>query len=193
MSASLITEPKFEARDSENRIHKQAIAKKAVSLIKPGGSVFFDAGTTTTALAKIMPDIDIKIFTTAPNIALELMHLKIPTINLCGGSLNRANLALSGSFTLDMLEKINIDTAFLGVSGYDEMSGFTTGQESEAKVKSLVLKKSRTTVAMMDSTKVSRILPFTFGTLAEFTHVIVDGELSPEFVQKAAKCGVKII
>jgi DeoR/GlpR family transcriptional regulator of sugar metabolism len=121
------------------------------------------------------------------------MHLKTPTINLCGGSLNRANLALSGSFTLDMLEKINIDTAFLGVSGYDDTSGFTTGQESEAKVKSLVLKKSRTTVAMMDSTKISKILPFTFGKLADFTYVIVDGEMSPDFTLKAASCGVKII
>ena len=83
------------------------------------------------ALAQTIPDMDLNIFTTGPGIALELGKLSIPTIHMCGGTLNRFNQAVSGQSTLQMLEQINIATAFLGVSGYTEDGGFTCGKASD--------------------------------------------------------------
>ena len=101
------------------------------------------------ALAQALPDIELNIFTTAPNIAVELSHLVNPTIHMCGGTLNRANQAVSGASTLAMLEHINIATAFIGVSGYTQDGGFTCGKEDEMQVKRLIIKKAARKAAFL--------------------------------------------
>ena len=75
-------DPGFEERSRENIAAKTAIARKALTLIQPGSSVFLDASTTNMALARNLPDTSMRIFTTGPNIALELCRLHEPTITL---------------------------------------------------------------------------------------------------------------
>jgi len=186
-------EPIFEAREQENSAFKRLIAQKAISLIKPGSSIFLDSGTSCFALARLMPDVEVNIFTIGPNIAIELMKLNNPSINICGGNLNRANLALSGQNTLDMIAEINIDTAFIGTGGYTRENGFTGGKESEARAKALVIKKARTVVALMDSSKLGKILPFTFARLSDFNYIINDGILPEDFLEEAGHLNVTII
>ena len=69
---------------------------------------------------------------------------------MCGGTLNRFNQAVSGQSTLQMLEQINIATAFLGVSGYTDEGGFTCGKEDEMLVKRLMIQKAGKKVILMD-------------------------------------------
>ena len=107
----------FDVRLRENNAGKREIAHKALSLIQPNSSVFFDASTTNLILARCLPDIELNIFTTGPNIAIELCRLHNANITLCCGTMNRKNMALSGLNTLEMLDKINIDLALIGVSG----------------------------------------------------------------------------
>lgn len=121
---------------------KREMAKKALQLLEPGSAVFLDAGTSSMALAQAMPDMDLNVFTTGPNIALELGKLSIPTIHMCGGTLNRFNQAVSGQSTLRMLEEINIAYAFIGVSGYTAEGGFTCGKEDEMLVKRLMIQRA---------------------------------------------------
>lgn len=186
-------ELEFEAREQKNSLSKESMAKKALSLIKPGDSIFLDAGTSCFTLAGLIPDIDINIFTTGPNIAIELMKLGNPSINICGGNLNRDNLYLSGQNTLDMISEINIDTAFVGSSGYSPESGFTGGKESEARVKSLVVKKARIVVALMDSSKIGKTLPFTFAKLSDFHYIIDDNRLPEHFLNDAANLNITVL
>ena len=134
-----ITEAKLEARMHTNMKAKREMAAKALTLVEQGSAVFLDAGTSSLALAQALPDMDVNIFTTGPNIALELGRLSMPAIHMCGGTLNRFNQAVSGQSTLQMLEHINIATAFVGVSGYTDEGGFhlwegrrDAGQASDA-------------------------------------------------------------
>ncbi|NLP48042.1 MAG: DeoR/GlpR transcriptional regulator [Clostridiales bacterium] len=186
-------EPIFTARELENSEAKKQMAIKALELIKPGSSIFLDAGTSCLALARSLPDLEMTIFTNAPNTGLELMNLQKPSINICGGNLNRANLSLSGQNTLDMLENINIDTAFIGVGGYTDQSGFTGGKENETLVKKLLIRRSMKVVALMDSSKIGKVLPFTFAQLEDFDYIINDGRLPEDFLALAKENHVKII
>ena len=158
----------FDVRMEENISGKMSIAKKALNLIQPGSTLFLDSSTTNLMLARILPDVDLNIFTTGPNIAIELCKLQHPNITLCCGTLNRKNMALSGPNTVDMLGKINLDLAFIGVSGCSSESGFTCGTEGDMVVKRMVIDKARTSVVMCDQAKFSRLMPYTF---ARFTDV----------------------
>jgi len=187
------TETHLESRIGENMKGKGIIAKKAIDLIAKGSAVFFDAGTTALMLANELPDINLNIFTTGPNIALALSRLNNPSIYLCGGTLNKTNQAVSGPGTLSVLENINIAIAFVGVSGYAEESGFSCGKEDEMLVKRLVMEKAIKKVILMDSSKYGKVLPYTFGNIEDADYIISDGKLPEEFVRKAEEVGTIVL
>ncbi len=186
-------DPEFNVRMRENNAGKLAIAKKAMELIQPHTAIFLDASTTNLALARALPDINLNIFTTGPSIALELCRLHNPVVTLCCGTINRKNLAVSGQNTLEMLEKINIDMAFIGVSGCSVEAGFTCGTEGDMLVKHKVIQKARTSVVMCTRDKLSCLMPYTFATFADVDYLISDSALPENFVQVASAAGVHLL
>ncbi len=192
-SVRLTGDPEFNVRMRENNTGKNAMAAKAMELIQPNSAIFLDASTTNLAIAKSLPDINLNIFTTGPSIALELCRLHNPVVTLCCGTINRKNLALSGQNTLQMLDTINIDLAFIGVSGCSVEAGFTCGTEGDMLVKRKVIQKARTSVAMCGREKFSCLMPYTFANIADVDYLISDAAV-PESVANAAKnAGVIIL
>lgn len=178
-------DPEFNVRVRDNNTGKAIIAQKALQLIQPHSSIFLDASTTNLALARNLPDINLNIFTTGPSIALELCRLHNPVVTMCCGTVNRKNLAVSGQNTLQMLENINIDVAFIGVSGCSVDAGFTCGREGDMLVKRLVISKARTSVAVCDRDKFNCLMPYTYAQMRDFDYLITDGAVPEAFAQVA--------
>lgn len=189
-SVHQIGDIEFNVRLQSNNSGKLIMAKKALELIKPHTSIFLDAGTSTLFLAKQLPDIHLNIVTTSPGIALELCRLHKSTITLCGGTLNRNNQAIFGNSALEMLNYINIDTAFIGVSGCSLDAGFTCGAEGDMMVKKTIIKKARKSVVMCAEEKLKTLMPFTFATMNDIDCIISDAELPDEYQQAAKNSGV---
>ena len=183
----------FNVRMRENNAGKDAIARKAMTLLQPHSAIFLDASTTNLALAKALPDIHLNIFTTGPSIALELCRLHNPVVTLCCGTMNRNNLAISGQNTLEILERINIDSAFIGVSGCSVDAGFTCGTEADMLVKRLVIKKARTSVMMCGHEKFTCLMPYTFATLQDVDYLVSDVPVPETFRQAATAAGVTLL
>ena len=186
-------DPGFEVRLQENNAGKLAMAYKALTLIQPGSTVFLDASTTNLVLARVMPDIKLNVFTTGPNIALELCRLQNTNITLCCGNLNRKTMSLSGQNTLEMLDKINIDLAFVGVSGCTAEAGFTCGTEGDMSVKTMVLRKARTRVLMCDKAKFSRLMPYTFARFSDIDYFISDDAVPEAVKEELLKGNAKLL
>ena len=192
-SVRLAGDPEFNVRMRENNAGKTAIARKALELIQPHSSIFLDASTTNLALAKILPDINLNIFTTGPSIALELCRLHNPVVTMCCGTINRKNLAVYGRNTREMLDKINIDMAFIGVSGCSVEAGFTCGREEDMLVKELVIRKARTCVAMCDQAKFNCLMPYTYAQMADFDYLLTDGTVPEAFAEAAKNMNMVIL
>ncbi len=187
-----VNEPGYWERDRINSAAKAAMAKKAVALFGGEGTVFFDAGTSCMAVARELKDAPVTVFTSSPVIALELIRLSKLTVSLCGGTLSHENLALAGQSALDMLGKVNIDIAFIGISGFRKENGFCCGREDEAQVKKLVIGKARKAVGLMDNSKLDRILPFTFARPGDFDYLVCEDGLPESFAQamRVGKCTI---
>lgn len=173
-------EPAFPIRAVENLREKERIAAFAARFVREGMTIFIDAGTTGLALARQLPDLAMTVFTSAPNIALAVSEKNEPFVHLCGGMLNRRNMALSGSASLEYFDKVNIDVAFLVSSGYTPKAGFTCGKESEAQLKIRVISKAAAVVLLMDGSKFGKVLPFTFAGADDVDCFVTDGALEPE-------------
>lgn len=195
-AAGRANEPAFSAREIVNRSQKQRLSEKAVALLGGVNSAFVDSGTTTAAFARILPDTAMHIVTTGPNIAIELAKKQRIEVDVCGGALNRLNLTISGAPAIEMLSRVNIDTAFLVASGYTGHDGFTCGKESEARIKSLVIEKARCVVMMMDTSKLGNLLPYTFGQLKDVDYLVTESapqDLPPDLTAQAKLCDVTIV
>lgn len=177
-------EPAYINRLDTNRNAKVRIAKGAIEYLSSGSSVFLDSGTTALELAKILPDINLNITTSSPNIAIELSGKYNIDVNITGGSLNRSNQSLSGPLALHCINMMNIDTAFIVASGFATEGGFTCGDYNECMLKKLVINKARTVVLMLDSSKVGKLLPYTFAMPGD-TDVIITDKPLPEKVLKS--------
>ena len=183
----------FNIRMKENTVGKTSMMKKAMKLLRPQSSIFLDTSTSNIILARNLPDMDVNITTISPNIALELCRLKNATINLCGGMMNPRTLSVSGINTLEILEKINIDLAFIGVSGCSSEVGFTCGTEADMLVKRAVIKKARTRVVLCGADKLKRLMPYTFAGFSDVDYIISDEPLPEDFVRRCEEFGVKIL
>lgn len=183
----------FDIRLQENLAGKQLMAQKALELIQPNATIFLDASTTNLMLARKLPDTNLNIFTTGPNIAIELCRHTNPNITLCCGTLNRKNMALSGPNTLEMLEKINIDLAFIGVSGCFAEAGFTCGMEADMVIKRTVIRKARTSALMCDHAKFSRLMPYTFASFSDIDYLISDQDVPESVAEAAEMAGVRVL
>ena len=192
-SVRLTRDPEFNVRMRENNAGKMIMAEKALELIQPHTSIFMDASTSVLALAKILPDISLNIITTGPSVALELCRLQNAVVTVTCGTLNRKNLAISGQNTLAMLEDMNIDLAFIGVSGCSVDAGLTCGTEGDMLVKRLVIQKARTSVVMCTQEKLRCLMPYTFATMKDVDYLISDAPLPEPFQKAAGECSTILL
>ena len=186
-------EDSFSLRLSENMTAKEKIVAKAIEMLETGRSLFIDSGTTMMRLASLLPDERLTITTTGPNIALELIKKQLPIVNIVGGMVGRDNISVSGNQALRFLADINIDIAFIVPSGMSAVNGLTSGNYSECELKKLIVEKSRKVVVLMDTSKLDKILPYTFADISAIDVIITDKPLPRDITATAEAAGVKII
>lgn len=187
-----VSEDIYSLRAAVNLEGKEEIARKAVKFVEPGRSIFIDSGTTMMRLAKLIPDENLSILTSGPNIGLEIIKKSHPSVTLIGGNLSRNTLSTSGVSSLDFVKQINIDTAFLATSGFSLETGFTSGNFNECQLKQAIMRKARKTILLMDSTKIDKSLTFTFATLNDINILICDKNLPEDIMKAAARSKVTI-
>ena len=191
-SISGMKEEVYSLRAAENIEAKVKIAKKAVGLIESGRSIFLDSGTTVMCLAKLIPDDNFYILTSGPNIALEIIKKRSPSVNLIGGQLNRDNISVSGMNSLTFIDGINIDIAFMAASAFSLEAGFTGGNFDECQLKKTIIEKAKKVIVLMDESKVDKNMPFTFAQLEDIDALVSDKKLSDEVIEQAHKKHIQI-
>ena len=100
------TDDLLSRRSARNAEAKQLIAEKAAALLRPNTTLFLDSGSTTTAVARCIPDQPMLIYTSGLSCAMELAKLEKPHVSLPGGSLNRFSMSVCGTQSVQTLEVI---------------------------------------------------------------------------------------
>ena len=171
---------KLVLREVRNVTEKEQLVAKALKLIRPGTTVFLDSGSTTTMLARNLPDQPMMIFTCSLTVAMELNRLEQAEVFVVGGTLNRNSRSMYG------------DQAFMGVTGYDE-NGFNCGHAEENALKRFLVSRAGESVLLMDSSKVGKSSTFTFCTLDQADVLVSDGNLPEEFRMLCEKHNVTVV
>jgi DeoR family transcriptional regulator of aga operon len=187
------TDDFLSRRSIRNVDNKKTIVMKAKEMINPGTSVFLDSGSTTTMLAAELDDQPNLIVTSSISCAMELSGLEKPKVLIPGGTMNRYSLSICGPQGIRELQKMNFDQAFIGVTTFDEGSGFACNVYEESLLKQTVISKAHRTIVLMDSTKVGKHSTFTFGSLKDVDVVISDGYLPEPFLAACRENDVEVL
>ena len=171
----------YSEREQRNHEAKQIIASKAAALVEPGKGIYIDCGTTAMAFARELPDCNMVVITSAPNVALDIiMRKEKPSVFMLGGTLSRKEIAVSDPEIPEQLSKLNIETAFMTASAYDPKYGFTVGTQTGAIFKRAVIKRAKKVVMMLDSSKSGGLLPFTFAMPEDVNILVTDGAMDKD-------------
>lgn len=183
----------YNLRESENVEAKIEISKKALEFVERGRSIYFDAGSTIMYLAEKLPDDNYSIVTSGINVGLELMKKAKPSVIILGGLVNRNTFSVSGFNTINFLEFINIDLAFMSASAFSIEKGFTISNIYECELKRKIIENAKKIIVLMDSSKINKNLPFTFAKLEDIDIWICEKKLPSDIMATAKKNNVQLI
>jgi DeoR family fructose operon transcriptional repressor len=190
---SMIKEAAYTQRQVANISAKMTIAEKAATLVKEGGSIYIDSGTTCMFFAQRLPDQNLFVLTPAPNIALELVKNANIKVNLTGGQLNRENLTLSGFSATEYVKTLNIDLAFMAAGAFSIENGFSCGDYYEAELKRQIIRKAKTVIMLLDTSKMDSNLPYTFAKMNNIKILVTEGSLPEEVEKQVRQMGVVVL
>lgn len=152
-----------ERLESESKLK---IAKQALSLIENDSTIFLDAGSSTLALARILPQgMRITVVTDSLTIARTVSEKGINTY-LIGGILKLTTDATVGPMAEEELSKFHFKQAFMGANAIDPELGFMTPDFSEASLKKVAVKCSEQVYFLVDSTKFNNRSVISFASLS---------------------------
>ncbi|MDS0258799.1 DeoR/GlpR family DNA-binding transcription regulator [Haloarcula sp. S1CR25-12] len=145
-------ERSYDQREVDRLAAKQAIAGRASEEVRDGHVVCFDAGTTTTEVARAAPDSGYIGVTNMPELALELADSEVD-VKMTGGTMRPRSHALVGPAAESFLDQRHFDLLFLGTNGVTADTGLTTPDEDEAAVKRRMVANATRVVLVADSSK----------------------------------------
>ncbi len=185
-----LVEPKVSEREQRAREAKAAIARRAAEMIEPDQTIALDIGTTTLALANLLRDNRISLFTNSLKIASRLAETQ-PQVYVPAGKINGSEPSVVGPQAVDYFRNYYFDIAFLGASGLTAEGLFDYSLD-DAEVKRVFVTRARTTIALLDSSKFNRISVAKVCAPPALDVVITDKEM-PEALHKAMlDAGVRV-
>ncbi|MBR0556379.1 DeoR/GlpR transcriptional regulator [Ciceribacter sp. L1K23] len=186
--------PDFSSRRSVASSEKAKLGALALSLIKPGQTIFFDGGTTTAEIARRIPrDMAITVATHSPTIAAEFEHHDKVEVILIGGRLYRHSMVSVGVEAALTIDRLRPDIFFLGVTAIHPVHGLTTGDYEEAAIKRRIMERSRETFVPVTDDKIGAVSPCLIAPVETVTGVLVDAATPVERLDGLKETGVRLI
>jgi len=189
----LVPDLSFVQKQTENLDKKQAIARKALELIKENESIFLDAGTTTFELAKLLKDKKtLSIATNAVPIAYEMADSSVP-VRLVGGDLRKTSMAVHGPMAHEMIKKIFFDKLFLATRAVSLEHGLGSPSVEEAETKKAMICSAREIILLADSSKMNKVAFAPFAKITEIHKLVTDRGASESFLDKLRDLGIEVL
>lgn len=168
-------EKQFADRLLSHKKQKVAIAKKAASLLVENDTLFIDSCTTTLYFAEHIPNITLTVFTNSPLIANAIWERNNKaTIHLLGGRYFGNLHANLGAATLQQIEGVFADYAFVGAGAIDAKLGVMVKNMDEGNVAKRMLEQSRKKIVLTDSSKFGKNGLMRIANIDELEYIITD-------------------
>ncbi|HEY8984297.1 MAG TPA: DeoR/GlpR family DNA-binding transcription regulator [Streptomyces sp.] len=184
----------YTARQSVTPDGKRKVAGVAVGLVRPGGALILDGGTTALAVARALPpDLECTVVTHSPTVASALLDHPLADVFLLGGRLFKHSAVTCGAAAVEAAQNISADLCLLGVTGVHPEAGLTTGDPDEAAMKRALAARAADTYVLASSEKIGTASRFRVLAWEEVSGVITDCGSGHPVVEELRGRGVRVL
>lgn len=185
--------PPVDNRMSVNQRLKMSVGKKALEFIGKRSAIFIDAGSTALCLATLMKDKSgYTIITNSIPVVNKLATSANHVISI-GGSVDPLTMSTMGTQTVEFLDKIKMDVAFLGTSGFAEHKGPTGNSFDDGQIKQKIIADSRTNIVISDSSKATHASLAQYADWHDIDYLITDNQIKQETIKQLNKSTMVVI
>jgi DeoR family transcriptional regulator, fructose operon transcriptional repressor len=187
-------EMKFNIQKEKFIEEKKKIALAASRLIEDGDVILLEAGTTGFQTALNITNIkNLTVITNNCDIA-SFISKTHPGFNiiLSGGILKTGTHSLVGPLADHAFDNINVDKAFIGITGIDLERGITAVDHIEAGTKKKIIKCAKRVIALCDHSKLGHISVNFIAKVNAINELITDSGSDTEFLEKLRGMDIKV-
>ena len=182
----------FNERQNLNIGAKQAIAKAALSLIRPQQTYAFDSSTTALALIALLPNLPYRVITNAHAVMEDLKNKEAIELISTGGRYHPKTNTYVGGDSMQALSRHKVHAAFISCIGFDAERGASEGFEEQASYKERLTLLAEEVILLVDSSKFESRSEYFFAATQDIDHIVCDHGISIEFEQKIRSMGIRL-
>lgn len=184
----------FSSREQQISAEKNTIAHKAAALVKPGGCIYIDAGTTNLALAKALPgDLRVTVVTNSPAIAAELLHHPLCELIMTGGQIQRTSGGAVDATATSQIQGMIFDQAFIGGCAMDPEMGLTGFDFADCAFKKVAIAQSNQTIVVLTADKLPGVARYVVAKSRDIDMLVVDAGIEKGVLDAFAAQDVCIV
>jgi DeoR/GlpR family transcriptional regulator of sugar metabolism len=184
----------YAVRSEQSTAAKQAIARRAVSMLHDDQVILLDAGTTTLEVARhLRPELRATVITNSPAIALALAEHPHVEVAMLGGILAKEPRAVVGAETVEALRSIRADVLVLGVCSLHPEIGITVLELEESHVKRAMVASAADVIAVSAADKLGSAGPYVVGPIDELTHLVVERSVGDDELEPYRRHGIEVL
>jgi DeoR/GlpR family transcriptional regulator of sugar metabolism len=168
--------PSFRQRRNVAAEAKRAMAARALQLLRPEMTVFFDHGTTVFALTEALRHSPIRPLTCVTGnlpVADLLSEVEGLDVHLLGGQVLRRQSVLLGDAACRSAEQWSFDIGFFSAEGMTK-EGLWNSDAAVVALQRSVAGHSRARIALLDASKLGRAAPQFFTGWENLTGLLTD-------------------
>ncbi len=173
---------------------KTAIADYAATLVVAGSTIFLDASSTSLALARRLmedPPNELTLVTNSPAISYEVIAEPMHVV-VCPGELDQHMRMVAGRWTVEFMNELNFDTAFVSAAGVTLDAGLTTSRRPLADVVNAARAAAGRTVGLIDASKFGRASLVSIARAQELDVIVTDDGLEETVADEYRTAGVRL-
>ena len=183
----------FERRMRENLTAKQAIARKAATLVEDGDSLMVDAGTTTSVFAReLLKKRNLTVVTNSSEIARTLATVNGNKVYMAGGELNGENGAAFGPSAIALAQSFHVRHAFVSIAGLHAEFGASDAYFDEAEFARTLLSRGEQRTILSDRSKFGQKALVKVCDFHMVNRIVCDGMPDAPLASALAAAGVSV-
>ena len=195
LSNSLSAEPRYAAKQKLHASSKASLAQYAAEkLVKSGDIIILEGGTTITAMAQYLTNIqNLTVVTNGLYTTNELQSLAPGSTVICtGGILREVSATFVGPVAEQFFREFHANKLFLSATGLTFNAGFTDPSMLETQVKKAMKASADQVIMLLDSHKFG-VKSLTTFLQADQINILVTDAAAPEDVLQTLRAkGVEI-
>ncbi|WP_261165277.1 DeoR/GlpR family DNA-binding transcription regulator [Microbacterium sp. Marseille-Q6965] len=192
------TEADLRERQRRGGPAKGAIATRALDGLGRGftGSVLLDAGTTTGAVAELLPRWfdggGVHVVTHSVVLAAGLTSAGFAELTTLGGRVRGLTGAAVGAATVAAIDALRPDVALIGANGVSAGFGASTPDPEEAEVKRAIIRAARRRILLADASKFEEESLQQFARFDEIDVLVTDRAPGETLARALAEADVEV-